>query len=170
MGRLGRRLPLGRRDGLGGSFPVLQSARPEYDRFGVAQRWRRYALSYQRGGGGRRLAEFNAGDAHQPRQRADLERGAVDRSRTCEATSGDCRNDPDAEWLAGTGLRCRTGRESTIAGIHAGIVELADGRLMALGRGNSLPDAEGPGRSFSKWTPCTPSPGGIWLRPKRRTT
>lgn len=35
------------------------------------------------------------------------------------------------------------GRGSTIAGIHAGIVELADGRLMALGRGNSLPDAEG---------------------------
>lgn len=35
------------------------------------------------------------------------------------------------------------GRGSTIAGIHAGIVELNDGRWMALGRGNSLPDAAG---------------------------
>lgn len=34
-------------------------------------------------------------------------------------------------------------RGSTIAGIHAGLVELNDGRLMALGRGNSLPDATG---------------------------
>ncbi len=35
------------------------------------------------------------------------------------------------------------GQGSTIAGIHAGIVELNDGRWMALGRGNSLPDASG---------------------------
>lgn len=35
------------------------------------------------------------------------------------------------------------GKGSTIAGIHAGLVELNDGRLMALGRGNSLRDAEG---------------------------
>lgn len=35
------------------------------------------------------------------------------------------------------------GQGSTIAGIHAGLVELNDGRLMALGRGNSLPDATG---------------------------
>ena len=32
---------------------------------------------------------------------------------------------------------------STIAGIHAGIVQLKDGSLMALGRGNSLQDASG---------------------------
>lgn len=32
---------------------------------------------------------------------------------------------------------------STIAGIHAGIVQLNDGRLMALGRGNSLRDSTG---------------------------
>lgn len=32
---------------------------------------------------------------------------------------------------------------TTIAGIHAGIVELADGTLMALGRGNSIKDAQG---------------------------
>lgn len=32
---------------------------------------------------------------------------------------------------------------STIAGIHAGIVQLKDGRLMALGRGNSLRDTAG---------------------------
>lgn len=31
----------------------------------------------------------------------------------------------------------------TIAGIHAGIVQLNDGRLMALGRNNSIPDKEG---------------------------
>lgn len=32
---------------------------------------------------------------------------------------------------------------STIAGIHAGIVQLKDGRLLALGRGNSIQDKEG---------------------------
>ncbi len=32
---------------------------------------------------------------------------------------------------------------TTIAGIHAGIVELADGALMAMGRGNSIKDAQG---------------------------
>ena len=32
---------------------------------------------------------------------------------------------------------------TTIAGIHAGIVELNDGSLMAMGRGNSIKDAEG---------------------------
>jgi hypothetical protein len=32
---------------------------------------------------------------------------------------------------------------STIAGIHAGIVELSDGSWMALGRGNSIADANG---------------------------
>lgn len=32
---------------------------------------------------------------------------------------------------------------TTIAGIHAGIVELADGTLMALGRGNSIKNADG---------------------------
>lgn len=32
---------------------------------------------------------------------------------------------------------------TTVAGIHAGVVELNDGRLMCLGRGNSLPDADG---------------------------
>ncbi len=32
---------------------------------------------------------------------------------------------------------------STIAGIHAGVVQLADGSLMALGRGNSLPGPDG---------------------------
>lgn len=32
---------------------------------------------------------------------------------------------------------------STIAGIHAGIVQLKDGRLLALGRGNSIRDKEG---------------------------
>ena len=32
---------------------------------------------------------------------------------------------------------------STIAGIHAGVVQLKDGRLMALGRGNSIPDSTG---------------------------
>lgn len=35
------------------------------------------------------------------------------------------------------------GTGSTIAGIHAGIVELGDGSLMALGRGNSVIDKEG---------------------------
>lgn len=35
------------------------------------------------------------------------------------------------------------GTGSTIAGIHAGIVQMKDGRLMALGRGNSLLDVEG---------------------------
>lgn len=35
------------------------------------------------------------------------------------------------------------GTGSTIAGIHAGIVELGDGSLMALGRGNSIIDKEG---------------------------
>ncbi len=35
------------------------------------------------------------------------------------------------------------GTGSTIAGIHAGIVELGDGSLMALGRGNSITDKEG---------------------------
>ncbi len=40
----------------------------------------------------------------------------------------------------------RFGRDTTgttIAGIHAGIVELADGTLMALGRGNSIKNADG---------------------------
>ncbi|MGM9758870.1 MAG: SUMF1/EgtB/PvdO family nonheme iron enzyme [Parabacteroides sp.] len=35
------------------------------------------------------------------------------------------------------------GSGSTIAGIHAGVVQLNDGRLMALGRGNSIKNAEG---------------------------
>lgn len=35
------------------------------------------------------------------------------------------------------------GTGSTIAGIHAGLVQLKDGRLMALGRGNSIADAAG---------------------------
>lgn len=35
------------------------------------------------------------------------------------------------------------GTGTTIAGIHAGIVQLKDGRLMALGRGNSIRNAEG---------------------------
>ncbi len=35
------------------------------------------------------------------------------------------------------------GTGSTIAGIHAGIVQLKDGSLMALGRGNSIANAEG---------------------------
>ncbi len=35
------------------------------------------------------------------------------------------------------------GKGTTIAGIHAGIVELNDGSLMALGRGNSILDKEG---------------------------
>lgn len=35
------------------------------------------------------------------------------------------------------------GTGSTIAGIHAGIVQLKDGRLLALGRGNSIADATG---------------------------
>lgn len=35
------------------------------------------------------------------------------------------------------------GTGSTIAGIHAGIVQLSDGSLMALGRGNSIPDSSG---------------------------
>lgn len=35
------------------------------------------------------------------------------------------------------------GTGSTIAGIHAGLVELGDGSLMALGRGNSILDKEG---------------------------
>jgi len=35
------------------------------------------------------------------------------------------------------------GTGSTIAGIHAGLVELGDGSLMALGRGNSITDKEG---------------------------
>ncbi len=32
---------------------------------------------------------------------------------------------------------------STIAGIHAGVVQLSDGSLLALGRGNSIPGADG---------------------------
>lgn len=32
---------------------------------------------------------------------------------------------------------------STVAGIHAGIVELSDGRLMAMGRGNAIADSTG---------------------------
>lgn len=35
------------------------------------------------------------------------------------------------------------GTGSTIAGIHAGVVQLKDGSLMALGRGNSIANAEG---------------------------
>ncbi len=35
------------------------------------------------------------------------------------------------------------GTGTTIAGIHAGVVQLKDGRLMALGRNNSIPNAEG---------------------------
>lgn len=35
------------------------------------------------------------------------------------------------------------GSGTTIAGIHAGVVRLKDGTLMALGRGNSIPDANG---------------------------
>lgn len=35
------------------------------------------------------------------------------------------------------------GTGSTIAGIHAGVVTLKDGTLMALGRGNSIPNKEG---------------------------
>lgn len=38
------------------------------------------------------------------------------------------------------------GKGSTIAGIHAGIVQLNDGRLLALGRGNSIPDMDGRNR------------------------
>ncbi len=38
------------------------------------------------------------------------------------------------------------GTGSTIAGIHAGIVQLNDGSLMALGRGNSLKDSQGNSR------------------------
>lgn len=38
------------------------------------------------------------------------------------------------------------GKGSTIAGIHAGVVELADGRLMALGRGNAIADSHGRAR------------------------
>lgn len=38
------------------------------------------------------------------------------------------------------------GSGSTIAGIHAGIVQLEDGRLLALGRGNSIQDKEGRNR------------------------
>ena len=57
------------------------------------------------------------------------------------------------------------GTGSTIAGIHAGIVQLNDGSLMAFGRGNSLPDKEGkPRMPMSRstdgghtWT-YTPSP------------
>ncbi len=35
------------------------------------------------------------------------------------------------------------GTGTTIAGIHAGVVQLNDGRLMALGRNNSIPDKQG---------------------------
>ncbi len=35
------------------------------------------------------------------------------------------------------------GTGNTIAGIHAGVVQLKDGRLMALGRNNSIPDENG---------------------------
>src|SRR5699024_4795156 len=35
------------------------------------------------------------------------------------------------------------GTGTTIAGIHAGVVQLKDGRLMALGRNNSIRDKEG---------------------------
>lgn len=35
------------------------------------------------------------------------------------------------------------GKGTTIAGIHAGIVQLSDGRFMAMGRNNSIPDAYG---------------------------
>ena len=37
----------------------------------------------------------------------------------------------------------REGTGTTIAGIHAGVVQLKDGRLMALGRNNSIRDKEG---------------------------
>ena len=35
------------------------------------------------------------------------------------------------------------GKGTTIAGIHAGVVQLKDGRLLALGRNNNIPDANG---------------------------
>lgn len=57
------------------------------------------------------------------------------------ADGGQIWNDPwDGAPLPKFG-RDTTG--TTIAGIHAGIVELADGTLMALGRGNSIKNADG---------------------------
>ena len=57
------------------------------------------------------------------------------------ADGGQTWNDPwDGAPLPKFG-RDTTG--TTIAGIHAGIVELADGTLMALGRGNSIKNADG---------------------------
>lgn len=38
---------------------------------------------------------------------------------------------------------CEGGKGTTLAGIHAGVVELTDGRLMALGRSNSIADKQG---------------------------
>lgn len=57
------------------------------------------------------------------------------------ADGGQTWNDPwDGAPLPKFG-RDTTG--TTIAGIHAGIVELSDGTLMALGRGNSIKNADG---------------------------
>ncbi len=57
------------------------------------------------------------------------------------ADGGQTWNDPwDGAPLPRFG-RDTTG--TTIAGIHAGIVELADGTLMAMGRGNSIKNADG---------------------------
>lgn len=49
---------------------------------------------------------------------------------------------------------------STIAGIHAGIVQLSDGSLMALGRGNSIPDSLGRNRMPMS---LSPDMGRTWI-------
>lgn len=78
---------------------------------------------------------------------------------------------PKPEFLDGA-------RGGTIAGIHAGLVELADGSLMAFGRGDDLPGPDGPRMPCSRsadlgatWTygpsPFSPLSGGQRLTMRR---
>jgi formylglycine-generating enzyme required for sulfatase activity len=52
------------------------------------------------------------------------------------------------------------GQGSTIAGIHAGVVELADGRLLAFGRGDSIRGQVGEGHNIGERMPMSLSADG----------
>jgi formylglycine-generating enzyme required for sulfatase activity len=52
------------------------------------------------------------------------------------------------------------GQGATIAGIHAGVVELADGRMLAFGRGDSIRGQVGPGHNIGDRMPQSISADG----------
>jgi formylglycine-generating enzyme required for sulfatase activity len=66
---------------------------------------------------------------------------------------GETWTDPGAETPTPTFVD--GGQGSTIAGIHAGVAELADGRLLAFGRGDTIRGQVGPGHNIQDRMPMS---------------